>query len=215
VTAAHTSNYRSTQSATHIASRHRHGHAEKPSAQGDKQQLVVRLTLSSLTPRTGHRGRGKSASTRKELDVDWWTFRRPASRKVHSPRRGLRSTALLVTKLHRGGAEGARFACRSGNTIHSFIHSFIPRRGLGGAGQRRNRRPRCGTLVSKASGGGETSVSGNSISARTCCLRAHHQSTAQLAPRVGVVHSGRGRRTVSAVRGGRVAARLCYVMYVK
>ena len=32
-----------------------------------------------------------------------------------------RSTALLVTRLHRGGAEGASFACRSGNTIHSFI----------------------------------------------------------------------------------------------
>ena len=31
------------------------------------------------------------------------------------------STALLVTRLCCGRAEGASFACRSGNTIHSFI----------------------------------------------------------------------------------------------
>ena len=31
-----------------------------------------------------------------------------------------RHCSSLVTRLHRGGAEGTSFACRSGNTIHSF-----------------------------------------------------------------------------------------------
>ena len=35
-----------------------------------------------------------------------------------------RSTALSVTRLHRGGAEGASFACRSGNTFH-FIFGCV------------------------------------------------------------------------------------------
>ena len=33
------------------------------------------------------------------------------------------STALSVTRLHCGGAEGAGFAGRTGNTIHSFLSS--------------------------------------------------------------------------------------------